>query len=208
MKPRLTLSYLKMQKRGRPRKFRLQRFLVSLLVVFLMTSLSVLLVKFNSLKVKAVLADTYKVQINQDQIQKQKEDEQLKEYQAQLLRDAKVVKGDPETVKVITHYVNQLWGKDAPTALAVFTCESHLDPQEYHVNYGSSLDDPNSGYGVDFGVSQLNYHSQHARFQKMIGGDLKEMRTDIYSNLLVAHAIYQEQGWKPWNCAKVLGYVK
>lgn len=85
----------------------------------------------------------------------------------------------------------QRWGKDAPTAIAVFRAESGLRCDAYNVNTNMT---------VDVGITQLN--SIHFNEEFTITDAV-----DCEKNLDRAYAMWQEQGWTPWVAAHKLGLV-
>jgi hypothetical protein len=105
------------------------------------------------------------------------------------------------TKKIVEYYLTKYFGKDADIARKVFTCESGLRPEAVHTN--------KAGFGQDAGVSQLNSKYQGKRFEKMNPGISFDIGAhDIEMNLKVAKAIFDEQGWNPWMCSKIIGVVK
>jgi hypothetical protein len=86
-------------------------------------------------------------------------------------------------------YIVEVFGEDAPAAIAVAKCESKLNK--------AALNDKNSNGTTDHSVFQIN--SIHT---KRYGSGFK---TDWRENVRVAKKIYDAQGWSPWVCAKAIG---
>ncbi len=99
---------------------------------------------------------------------------------------------------LVSSEVYRVFGKDAPDAIRVFTCESGLVP---------------SKVGDSFLPSTIAMHSQGLPFGESIG--IAQVRllpgrpdrqwlANIYNNITYAHQIFSAQGWQPWSCKKVL----
>ncbi len=86
----------------------------------------------------------------------------------------------------VMQYIIEVFGDDADRAIWVAKCESGLRT--------NALNDKNRNGTVDHGVFQIN--SVHT---KRFGSEFK---TDWKENVRVARKIQQEQGFKPWVCAK------
>ena len=93
----------------------------------------------------------------------------------------------------IIDYIIQVFGKDAPNAIRVFTCESGLNPRAYNDNTSWG------GVGHDYGVAQLNDHYQ--------GITNKDFLYDFHINILMAKEIFDKWGgnFQAWTCGKKLG---
>lgn len=87
----------------------------------------------------------------------------------------------PETIETV-------FGADAPVALRVAECESRLNPGAVGP-YGS------------IGVFQINPRSHAWRVSRVGGSGL----TDPDTNIRVARHLQQDEGWRPWTCARRLG---
>lgn len=87
----------------------------------------------------------------------------------------------PETIQTV-------FGADAPVALRVAECESRFDPGAVGP-YGS------------IGVFQIHPPSHAWRVESVDGSGL----TDPDTNIRVARQIQQDEGWRPWTCARRLG---
>jgi hypothetical protein len=74
-------------------------------------------------------------------------------------------------------------------ALNVAYCESRFDETAEHVNRNGSAD-----RGV-FQISSIHGYSEYKLFA-------------AWENINIAREIYRKQGWRPWACARKLGYVK
>ena len=81
--------------------------------------------------------------------------------------------------------IDRVFGKDAPEAKKVFTCESHLKADATHKNNDGSL---------DVGIAQIN--SVHSIPESYLKNPM--------INILVAKQIFDAQGWNPWTCKKAL----
>lgn len=79
-------------------------------------------------------------------------------------------------------YILSVFGADGPTAVAVATCESGLDPSAYNPSGAS-------------GVFQIMPATALA-----VGTD-PALLFDWEVNVDTAYRLYQEQGWAPWVCA-------
>ena len=97
-----------------------------------------------------------------------------------------VVSADKQEV---VDYITEVFGEDAEKAIAVANCESGL-----RVN---ALNDKNRNGTIDHGVFQIN--SVHTKSRG------SEFKTDWKANVRTAKAIYDEQTFRPWVCAKAIG---
>lgn len=83
--------------------------------------------------------------------------------------------------------IETLWGKEAKTALEVFTCESNLNPLAISRT-------------MDVGISQINLS---AHWDKVLGVTKQEKITwllDWEQNLNLAFELFKQYGWKIWVC--------
>jgi hypothetical protein len=90
--------------------------------------------------------------------------------------------------KTIPGMIRLEFGRHADEALRIANCESRFDP-----------DDVSSAGAI--GVFQIRLVDHGWRIKKVHGKDLTDPRT----NVRVAHHIYEDQGWQPWVCARILG---
>lgn len=86
----------------------------------------------------------------------------------------------PPTVSGIEALICARFTTNCAAAVRVARCESTLNPRAY-----------NAG---NYGLFQIN--AVHAR---RVSGDLTSLY-DAATNVRVAHAIWSEQGWRPWAC--------
>jgi transglycosylase-like protein with SLT domain len=84
--------------------------------------------------------------------------------------------------------IEREFGKHADEAMRIAFCESRFDPNDV------------SGAGA-VGIFQIRTVDHGWRVKKVHGKDL----TDPWTNVRVAHHIYEHQGWGPWVCARILG---
>ena len=75
-----------------------------------------------------------------------------------------------------------------PEALDIFRCESNLNPE------AQNLKDP---FGGSHGVAQVNGIHGHPVVTLL----------DPNENLRIAKELFDKESWKPWSCAKILGYL-
>jgi soluble lytic murein transglycosylase-like protein len=94
-------------------------------------------------------------------------------------------KKKPKTIKGM---IEREFGKHADEALRIAFCESRFD-----------TDDVSSAGAV--GVFQIRPVDHGWRVAKVRGKDL----FDPWTNVRVAHHIYEHQGWGPWVCARMVG---
>lgn len=94
------------------------------------------------------------------------------------------------SVKVeVMAYILEVFGDDADRAIAVAKCESGLRP--------NAINNKNTNGTIDHGIFQIN--SVH---EKKRGSAFK---SDWKANVRVAKQIFDEQGFRPWVCAKSIG---
>jgi hypothetical protein len=95
-------------------------------------------------------------------------------------------------------WIAKYFGKDAPVAEKVFTCESNLNPM--------ALNDKNTNGSSDLGIPQIN--SVHAKeFEKMYSMPFKIGAHDTEISIKYAKYIYDHQSWSPWVCAGIVKAV-
>jgi hypothetical protein len=92
----------------------------------------------------------------------------------------------PRLPENVEEYVRAVFGKEANNALKVFRCESGLKASAKGTNKNGS---------TDVGIAQIN--SVHGIREKW----LKNYKI----NILVAHQLWEEQGWGPWVCSRKMG---
>ncbi|MEX0874209.1 MAG: hypothetical protein WD646_05760 [Actinomycetota bacterium] len=92
----------------------------------------------------------------------------------------KKVKSIPEMIRVV-------FGSRSGEALRVANCESRYDPDARSSSY--------------VGVFQIHQGFHGWRIRKVGGKDLNDPMT----NVLVAHSLMKDKGWRPWTCARMLG---
>lgn len=95
----------------------------------------------------------------------------------------------PKAEPTVEEYIKEVFGADAERAIGVAKCESGLRK--------NAINKANRNGSVDHGVFQIN--SVHT---KKRGEDFK---TDWKANVRVAKQIFDEQGFRPWVCAKAIG---
>lgn len=96
---------------------------------------------------------------------------------------AAVVVEDPVAI------VREVWPDDTEDqALAVFRCESHLNPDAL-------------GKLGERGIAQI--HPVHRDMVRRMGFSWDQM-FDARDNVTVALDIFEAQGWGPWSCRRVL----
>lgn len=103
--------------------------------------------------------------------------------------------GDKTAIK---KYIVRVFGKDAPTAIAVFTAESHLNCNavgDGHLTF------ENNGieYGASYGVAQIRY---------LAGRPTPEQLKDCKFNIDYSHTIFIKQHFKPWSMWLNKQYLK
>jgi len=91
--------------------------------------------------------------------------------------------------KTITGMIKREFGKHADEALRIAYCESRFNP-----------DDVSSAGAV--GVFQIRPVDHGWRVKKI--KDAKDL-FDPWTNVQVAHHIFEHQGWSPWVCARIVG---
>jgi hypothetical protein len=89
--------------------------------------------------------------------------------------------------KTIPDMIRDEFDGHADDALRVASCESKFDPNAY--------------YGGAVGVFQIMASAHDWRVKKVRGRDLHDART----NIRVARHLFEEQGWQPWTCARIVG---
>lgn len=99
---------------------------------------------------------------------------------------AEIVKSEKQ---LILEYIVEVFGDDADRAIWVAKCESGLK--------ASAINDQNRNGTVDYGVFQVN--SVHIKTYGT--GFTKSWK----ENVDVAKKIFDQQGFKPWVCAKSVG---
>lgn len=99
----------------------------------------------------------------------------------------------------IVEYINKKFGKEAPLALAIADCESHLRPEA--VGDGNLTFSYNGKeYGKSYGVFQI----RHLR-----GRPEPEYLLNAKNNIDYAHEIYSKQGgFQAWSCYSMGYYEK
>ena len=103
----------------------------------------------------------------------------------------------PEATKnVVRFYIKKYFGDKADEAEKIFTCESGLSPTSLHIN--------KAGLGADYGVAQINNKYHAARFTKMFDVDWETGIYDISINLAYAKYLYDNSGWNPWVCSRII----
>jgi hypothetical protein len=95
-------------------------------------------------------------------------------------------KKKPKTIEAM---IEQEFGKHADEALRIAYCESRFNPH-----------DVSSAGAV--GVFQIRPVDHGWRLKKIKDG--KDL-FDPWTNVRVAHHIYEHQGWSPWVCARMIG---
>jgi hypothetical protein len=83
-----------------------------------------------------------------------------------------------------------IFGDQAGEAVAIANCESHLDPAAV------------SSGGGNFGLFQIN--SVHKEAFTEVTGQPWTAVYDAYWNAVFAKHLYDQQGWGPWACKRVL----
>lgn len=89
------------------------------------------------------------------------------------------------------------YGKDAQIALAVFQCESGLNPNA--INRDNWLW---GGKGEDHGIAQVNDFYHKNKF------DSVDQLYDPVFNIKLAKKIWQQSGWTAWSCYKSGAYER
>ena len=100
--------------------------------------------------------------------------------------DHRTKKNDPAP-KTISDVIRDVFGKHADDALRVARCESRLDP--------------NAVSGSFVGIFQIGESFHGWRVKEVRGKDLTHART----NVRVARHLFDDQGWRPWTCARIVG---
>lgn len=99
------------------------------------------------------------------------------------------------TRETTTHKVKRLtyqyFGKDAPTALRVFKCESGLRPDAV-------------GSTDDYGVAQIHLP---AHSKKIPADDKIAWLFNPENNIKLAYQLFLSSGFNPWVCARTLGVI-
>jgi hypothetical protein len=95
------------------------------------------------------------------------------------------VAGPPPEPGSVEAIIIEVFGPDAPSAIGVARCESHLNPAAI------------SRGGGNWGLFQIN-RAHRGRVEAM--GYRWEDLLDARVNALVAKSIFDEQGWRPWGC--------
>lgn len=109
-----------------------------------------------------------------------------------IAKNKKTVKTEPkrqksDEPKTIPDMIRDEFGDHADDALRVARCESRFDPQAF--------------YAGAVGVFQIMASAHDWRVKKVEGRDLTDART----NIRVARHLFEEQGWRPWTCARIEG---
>lgn len=91
-----------------------------------------------------------------------------------------------EDSKPVAQIVQEIFGKDAPMALKVFTCESGLSPTSTN----------KSAIENSIGVAQIN---------SMAHRDADPLKLyDAEYNIKYAKGLYDKESWRPWSCYSIL----
>lgn len=185
---------------GRPRKFKAWNSVIALTVLILIILVPSTFMKVNILKDQVEAKDALispLIAQNKQLTEKDLYNSQLLALQKKKIEDLSTITVDSRTRDIVLYYINKYFGNQADKAIKVFTCESGLNPGANHTNA--------PGLGTDSGISQLNSVYQSKRFEKMFPGiGFSTGAHDIDMNLKVAKAIFDEQGFQPWVCAKIL----
>lgn len=83
------------------------------------------------------------------------------------------------------HWINEVFGADAPAATRVATCESNMDP--------NAVSPTN-----DHGLFQINAIHRSA-FSQVTGRPWAEIYNPVWNARFAKH-LYDSQGWRPWTC--------
>jgi len=84
-------------------------------------------------------------------------------------------------------YIEEVFGKDAPRAIRIASCESSL--QWWRIN-----DTPSTG-DYSIGIFQINLYGSLAKNRPS-----KEWLLNYKNNIDYAYKMYKAQGWTPWSC--------
>lgn len=121
----------------------------------------------------------------------QKQNEALKE---KLTASANIQTSNVQK-ELSRFWIAKYFGKDAPVAEKIFTCESNLQPL--------ALNDKNTNGSSDLGIPQIN--SVHAKeMEKMYNIPFKVAAHDTQISIEYAKYLFDHQGFRPWVCAGVV----
>jgi soluble lytic murein transglycosylase-like protein len=101
-------------------------------------------------------------------------------------KDERAPKPKPRP-KTVEQMIRDEWGDRSDEALRVAHCESKLDP-----------DDVSSAGAT--GVFQIM--PVHTWRVRKVGG---KHLADPLTNVRVARSLYEDEGWRPWTCARIVG---
>lgn len=190
------------ERRGRNRKFKGTGAVILVIILTFVALAFVLLIQYLDLSFKMIGVDrAIAAEAIQTRAQMMESKTDLIEENALLqekLANSSKMKVDDKTKEIVRFYIKKYFGDVAPTAEKVFTCESGLNPQAAGANSGLHAG------SVDRGVAQVNDKFHKARFEKMYGIPFEIGAHDIDMNLKYAKFLYDNSGWNPWVCRKVL----
>lgn len=119
-------------------------------------------------------------------------------HPVETVEAAKIVRITPQPTQTpvktergeIEAYIREVFGDEAENAFKVLSCENKgLNPKAINHNRNGS---------VDQGIFQINNIHRNGKAK---GKDMFDYR----QNIDVAHAIFSEQGWRPWTCSTKVG---
>jgi len=98
------------------------------------------------------------------------------------------------TTEGIKELIRETFPEDAETALAIADCESSFRMiQSHHMQpYGRER---------SFGIFQIHEPAWH---HKALELGLPFYQEDIEQNIKMARYIYEQHGWSPWSCLRMI----
>ena len=91
--------------------------------------------------------------------------------------------------------------EDKEHFMKILKCENgNHDPKRVHVN--------KEGLGYDLGIAQINSRFHSNRVKEFFGQDFDEAMQDPVKNLVYATYLYQNSGFGPWVCNRIVAERK
>lgn len=86
----------------------------------------------------------------------------------------------------VVELIREVFAEDPDRAVRIARCESSLNPRAKNPTSSAA------------GLMQLT--KVHAARAARLGYTWQQVSTDALANLVVAHDLWSEQGWRPWEC--------